>query len=198
MATHAARLAPENPVLAWAAARTFFARVIREAIHMRFIDLSGQRFGRLVAIERAPNKGKRTMWRCKCDCGNGVVTEAYRIKNGITSSCGCYHREVSAGIYSTLNRTHGATNTPTHRSWNHMLGRCTNRNHHAWELYGGRGISVCERWLVFENFLEDMGERPPGTSIDRIDTNGNYEPGNCRWADAKTQGANRRGTRAYA
>ena len=92
------------------------------------------------------------------------------------------------------NRTHGGYGTPEHSSWRAMRDRCLNPNHVGWADYGGRGIQVCPRWLLFEKFLEDMGARPPQHTLDRIDTNGNYEPGNCRWATAEVQGANKRAT----
>ena len=88
--------------------------------------------------------------------------------------------------------SHGMSNTPTYRSWAHMLDRCRNPKNDSWDYYGGRGITVCEEWTDFAQFLADMGERPEGTSIDRIDVDGNYEPGNCRWADHTTQINNRR------
>jgi hypothetical protein len=97
---------------------------------------------------------------------------------------------------SKRNTTHGLTDTPEHRSWAHMKNRCTNPNNDAWKHYGGRGIRVCDSWLEsFEQFLADMGERPNGTSLDRIDVDGHYEPGNCRWATAVEQNNNQRRTR---
>lgn len=90
---------------------------------------------------------------------------------------------------------HGMSRTKTHRSWSSMLGRCLNKNDPSFKDYGGRGITICERWLVFENFLEDMGERPEGHSLDRLDTNGAYTPENCTWSTAKQQCRNRRNNR---
>ena len=91
-----------------------------------------------------------------------------------------------------VDSSHGMSGTPTYRSWTHMRDRCRNPSNDSWDYYGGRGITICDEWHSFEQFLADMGERPEGTSIDRIDVNGNYEPSNCRWADAKTQVENRR------
>ena len=164
----------------------------------RLLDLTNKRFGRLFVVVRDGTKRGEATWRCWCDCGADVVVKGYGLRNGLTQSCGCLHREVSSNIYKSLNLSHGMTNSREHNSWRQMKSRCGDSNHHAWKHYGGRGIQVCKRWESFENFFVDMGERPVGTSLDRIDTNGNYEPGNCRWADAKTQGANRRGTKAYA
>jgi hypothetical protein len=164
----------------------------------RLVDLTNKRFGRLFVVARDGVKRGEATWRCWCDCGAEAVVKGYSLRNGITQSCGCLHSEVSSAVYKNLNLSHGKTGSPEHNSWRQMKSRCSDPNHHAWKDYGGRGISVCERWKSFKNFLADMGERPPGTSLDRIDTNGNYEPSNCRWADAKTQGENRRGTRAYS
>ena len=118
--------------------------------------------------------------RCRCDCGNETSVMLTNLKTGKTSSCGC-----------NLPRKHGYGKTPTYRSWYSMRDRCNNSRHVKYRLYGGRGVKVCERWNTdFLNFLADMGERPPGTSIDRINGDGDYEPGNCRWASSKTQATN--------
>ncbi|MNE26673.1 hypothetical protein D3C80_1200490 [compost metagenome] len=165
-----------------------------------FRDLSGQIFGRLTVIDRAPNKGGRTMWNYLCECGNSGSTASYYLTTGGTTSCGCFHREM-IGRMGRDQATHGATRggklTATYSSWSAMRERVLSKTHHAYARYGGRGIEICERWLVgegllsgYECFLEDMGERPDGHSIDRIDTNGNYEPGNCRWATPAMQARN--------
>lgn len=153
------------------------------------VGFEGQRFGRLVVLETWPaNKAegrKETRWVCRCDCGTIKDFHASSVKTGATSGCSC---QVKVG-----NQSHGMRYTPEYRSWNMLTQRCTNPKHHAWKHYGGRGITVCDEWLVsFEAFYRDMGPRPQGTSIDRIDVNGNYEPGNCRWADAETQRRNQR------
>ena len=153
-------------------------------------ELTGQRFGRLVVEERSENDaGGRATWKCRCDCGESCVVKAHNLARGSTRSCGCYRRETSAA----RSRTHGQTRTPTHTSWSSMWGRCSNPADPAWKYYGARGISVCARWVSFENFLADMGERPEGKTLDRWPNNdGNYEPGNCRWATPAEQNANRR------
>ena len=143
----------------------------------------GYKVGRLTIVERLPNRSAR----CKCDCGNETTVHLTNLPTGNTRSCGCIHRE-----YANTPRSHGMAKTPTYRSWSMMKNRCRNPNHDKASYYAGRGIKMCDRWERFENFLEDMGERPDGHSIDRIDNNGNYEPGNCRWATHSQQMRNTR------
>lgn len=155
---------------------------------MKFKTLVGRAFGRLLVLSRGENKGQHTTYLCACECGQQVTVRAQSLRRGETTSCGCLRRERQAA----LRTTHGRYATPTYRSWASMIARCTNKKHRQFHDYGGRGITVCERWKSFINFLADMGERPAERTLDRVDPDGNYEPGNCRWATALEQRHNRR------
>lgn len=158
---------------------------------MKLIDLTGRRFGRLVVKFRYKNKTKkRPQWICKCDCGNWHLANGGDLRSGDTRSCGCYMMDVLTTIER---KTHGMTSSREYKSWESMRQRCNNPKDKSYNHYGGRGISICERWNSFEAFYEDMGDKPDGThTIDRINVNGNYTPGNCRWATQSTQQQNRR------
>jgi hypothetical protein len=148
----------------------------------------GNKYGRLTVKEVVLGEGKPRVL-CDCDCGTTFVTIANDVTNGHTKSCGCLTREAT----TKRNTTHNMTHTGVYRSYQAMITRCTNKNSHAYQFYGAKGITVCDRWLEsFENFYEDMGERPDELSLDRIDPYGNYSPNNCRWADRRMQGFNQR------
>jgi hypothetical protein len=156
-------------------------------------SLAGQRFGRLLVLDRVPREPRasgQAKWRCLCDCENISIIGSNALRSGATQSCGCLRRDALV----TRNTTHGLSGTRTYNSWCNMIRRCTHDNDPRYPEWGGRGITVCERWLDYPNFLADMGERPPGTTLDREDNDGNYEPGNCRWATPPEQMANRRNT----
>lgn len=170
---------------------------------MKKVDLVGQRFGRLLVVKHAgANRHRQSLFRCVCDCGAEVVTLGPSLTSGRTSSCGCVQRERAALRLARHNHSRaraGRRPSPTYKTWRSMVERCTDQKAVGFRLYGGRGITVCARWLGehgFENFLADMGERPAGKTLDRFpNRDGDYEPGNCRWATAKEQARNTRRNR---
>ncbi len=163
------------------------------------IDLTGQRFGRLVVLELAGHYGpnREKLWRCRCDCGNTITTYMGSLRRGLARSCGCLQREAVAatGFANTKHgeRTRSEPPTREYVAWIGMKGRCYNPQNPKFPSYGGRGIRVNRKWLhSFETFLEDMGRCPPGFSLNRVNNDGPYSKGNCEWASAKVQANNRR------
>lgn len=154
-----------------------------------FKDISGSRFGRLTVVcYLRRNKHSNSIWNCKCDCGSIIEVNTASLKSGNTSSCGCYQIE---SVRKNMT-THGKCNLKEYSVWAGMIQRCANPKRNSFKDYGGRGISVCERWKEFESFFCDMGVCPDGFTLDRKNNNGNYDPGNVRWAEQKEQSRNTR------
>lgn len=165
----------------------------------RKIDISGVRFGYLVASEAKPSINNVTMWECRCDCGKVVIVATNSLRQGNTKSCGCRKSAMVSDRMKVAMRTHGGTGTRVYRIWSTMWQRCTNPKNGKYPLYGARGITVCKAWEDFAGFKADMGPRPDDSyTLDRIDPNGNYEPGNVRWATQIEQQNNRRDNRRVA
>lgn len=159
----------------------------------------GKRFARWLVVAPAPQAvsfwdSPRRQWQCVCDCGTSRAVQERTLCNGRSKSCGCLRKERQQASPLTHGHSVNYSDSPTYTSWRGMRGRCLNPHASNYDRYGGRGITVCDSWNKFENFLADMGERPKGTTLDRIDNNKRYEPSNCRWAEISEQNSNQRRT----
>lgn len=189
--THKGLVLTENPM--WVLNQKFNMAKVKHYLESELIfsdkpsvqnfkDLEGGKFGKLTVLGFSGGSGKRSVrkWNCKCECGNFVVVDGWNLRSGQTKSCGCRRG------------THGMSNSRTYKIWVGMLERCFNPKRKEYLSYGGRGISVHESWLSFEGFFDDMGVCPEGLSLDRLDNNKGYEPGNCAWRTRKEQQRNMR------
>ena len=149
-------------------------------------DLTGMKFNRLTVVSFLYKNKTNYYWNCVCECGNNVVVQRGALKSGHAKSCGCYGKEK---LIERLT-THNLCDTPTYRTWDSMIQRCTNKKHKNYYLYGEKGITVCERWFDFQNFIEDMGLRPPNLTLDRKNGSDGYYKDNCRWITVKRQANN--------
>ena len=160
----------------------------------KLVNLLGNKFGRLVVVEKTHKRGSggAVFWKCLCECGNTKDVSSSCLRTGQTKSCGCLFLDL-ASAKGKAKLKHGMTNTSTYRSWVGMKQRCYNPNNHKYPIYGAIVITVSDDWFnSFEKFLEDMGECPKGLSLDRIDVTKGYYKQNCRWANQKQQQNNRR------
>ena len=163
----------------------------------RFMNMTGLKYNRLTVVEyRGKQSWSHHQWLCKCDCGNTVVCLGENLRSGNTMSCGCFNIEVNRSKGRSNNLDINLSDNKLHGSYKEMIRRCSDKNSISYPRYGGRGISVCKRWVDDENaFFKDMGKRPDGTSLDRIDNNGDYSPSNCKWSTHAEQSQNTRETK---
>ncbi len=166
----------------------------------KVIDLTGQKFNRWTVIKyHHKNKYRSHFWLCKCDCGNQTIVRGDNLKGGATKSCGCLRKESLQ--LNPHNLKHGHTTndiiSETYTTWQKMNQRCHNPNVSNYKNYGGRGIKVCKKWRKFEGFFQDMGERPPGLTLDRVDNDRDYCKANCKWSTPKEQARNTRRNKTF-
>lgn len=154
----------------------------------RIKDMTGKRYGKLVGLRYIETRKGGAHWEFQCDCGNKTITNGSSVRLGRTTSCGCFGNEQTSKMF----KTHGMAHSRTYNIWDGIKQRCLNPSNNNYQRYGGSGIEICEEWLVFENFLKDMGEAPKNYSIDRIDNSKGYQKDNCRWVNRTIQQINKR------
>ena len=158
--------------------------------------LVGQSFDKLVVLSRkGSNYAGHALWKCECECGKYRIATTGNLKSGAVKACTSCSRQ---RVKDSHHKTHGLSRSPTYRSWDGMIQRCTNIKYFRYADYGGRGIKICKRWFKFENFLADMGRRPKGKTLDRKNNDKNYEKLNCKWSTPKEQAQNRRNSKRSA